>query len=193
MTKTAIMAKLQAGETLSAEEIAYLNEHTAEPAPPPVEAREDLPEDVRATLTAAAEREASLSARVAELEEARQREAYMAEAKTFSRVPGLSTEQIANQLRLADKHGTKEEAEELRQHFASTHSAMGESDLFKAFGSSRGGDEGSAVARLDARARQIADEKGVAYPVAKIEAGRANPKLYEEAQRELAKAQREEA
>lgn len=187
MPKKAIMAKLQAGETLSAEEIAFLSEHTAEPAPAaqPKKAEPNAlsAPSLSAELAAEKARTEKLEAQVANLLAKDKRDRYLAEASKLKHVPGLSVEEIADQLMLADDANKPEMAAKLRQHLATVNATMESSRFFDTFGTHVKGSD-SAAGQIAAKTAEImAKEPDLTEFQARSKAFEQNPELAYELRR----------
>lgn len=152
MNLAEIYSKLAKGETLTEAEIDFLREKTGEPETP-IEARTDVPDDIRAQFAAEKAEREKLAQEIAELRAAGAREAYLAEADSFKYVPALSREDIADELAAADKRGS-ESGKRIRKHFAATHEAIRQGGLMREIGSARSGDL-SAQQQLEQKADDI--------------------------------------
>lgn len=180
MNLSAIYAKLEKGEKLTAEEQKFLRQKAGEPAPS-IETRADVPDDVRRELAAVEARNQSLAKEVAEMKAAQKRTGYLAEASKLKFVPGLSSDEIADELAAADSR-SPEAGAKVRKHFATVNEAMKSSKAFEAFGSTRSGDD-SPMGQLKAKAAAIrAAKPKLSELEALAEAGEQNPDLYEAAQ-----------
>lgn len=172
-----ILAKLEAGEAIAADEIAFLKKETA-PAEPPIEARTDIPEDVRAQLAAERSEREKLAVEVASLKAKEQRQRYLAEASTLKHVPGLTVEEIADQLQAVDT-GDEARASKLRQHFATVNAAMKSSKMFETFGSSAAPGDATPMGQLKAKAAALKTaDASLTDAAAFAKACELNPELY---------------
>lgn len=185
MNLEAILAKLERGEQLTAEEFAFLREHAAASVPekPPEKPSEPPAADVINAIASERRKNEELMRRVAELEEKDKRARYLAEAEQYKFVPNLSVEQIASQLRESDEKLSKESAQRLREHFRATHEAMRSSKLFETFGTTRSENDSSPQGRLEQKAREIqARQPELSRAQAMDQACKENQTLYVEAE-----------
>ncbi len=179
MSLSTIYAKLAKGEALTAEEetLRAKAEKAIEPEKKPIEARTDVPSDVRAELAAEKAEREKLAKEVASLRASEKRKGYLAEADGFKFVPGLSRDEIADELAAADLRG-EDAGKRIRTHFKSTHEAMASSAMMQTFGSARAGDS-SPMGQLKAKAADLrAKDSKLTEAQALDLAGRQNPDLY---------------
>jgi hypothetical protein len=103
----------------------------------------EVPDEVRKSIERLEERIAKADeareqaeTRVAELEKARRREVYIAEAQSFQKLPGVNPDDFAGILEKADASLDEAERKKLREVLTGANKSIADSEMLKEYGSS---------------------------------------------------------
>ena len=120
-----------------------------------------------------------LKARIAKMEEDRERESFIKRAEVFPNVPTFSTEELGDFLLQINKKLDAATAERAEEFISAVNKICGDSSLLKEYGTSGTGSSsnGSAMSQAEAMAKVLMDKENITKAIALNKVWESNPEL----------------